>query len=450
MPQPRIVRAVSAASVLCAVFTLAAPVAAESPGVTTLVSVSSAETQGNQDSIHAAITPDGRFVAFASLASNLVPGDTNDSADIFVRDRLRGTTERVSVGSLGQEGNGHSGVIGFRSKPAISASGRFVAFSSDATNLVEGDTNGVVDVFVRDRLTGTTTRVSVTSGGVQGDGFSYSPAISADGRVVAFQSDSTNLAVPNEPFPRYHIYVHDRLTGATERASVDNEGAPGDADSQFPDISPNGRVVAFVSPSLNLARGANGFRQVFVHDRTTGRTERVSQDGAGNPGDFDSDLPSLSFSGRLVAFVSNATNFVEDDTPIADVFVADRQAGTLERVTVDRHGRPANESSFEPAITSDGRFVAFSSFASNLVPHDDFTMDVFVRDRRERTTVKVSVNSRGEGGETASDLPAISDDGQVVAFESFSMNLVRHDDNTAKDVFVNDRGRDRNDDGDRN
>ena len=123
------------------------------------------------------------------------------------------------------------------------------------------------------------------------------------------------------------------------------------------------------------------------------------------------------------------------------MFVADRRTGRLERVTVDRRGRPANESSFEPVISSNGRFVAFSSFASNLVPHDDFTMDVFVRDRRERRTVKVSVNSRGEGGELASDLPAISDDGQVVAFESYSTNLVRDDDNIAKDIFVNDRRR---------
>jgi Tol biopolymer transport system component len=356
-----------------------------------------------------------------------------------VRDRRNGTTERVSVSSRGEQGNGHSGVIGFRSKPSISADGRFVAFSSEATNLVEGDTNGVVDVFVHDRATGATTRVSVDSRGIEGNGFSYSPAISADGRFVAFQSDSTNLVFPNDEFPRYQVYVHDRLTRTTERASVNDAGMPADDDSQFPDISPNGRVVAFVSPALNLAPRANGFRQVFVHDRVTGRTRRISEDRAGNPGDFDSDLPSLSFSGRFVAFVSNATNFAPDDTPIADVFVADQRNGRLERITVDPRGRPANESSFEPAITPNGRFVAFSSFASNLVPNDDFTLDVFVRDRLRGTTVKVSVNNRGEGGETGSDLPAISDDGRVVAFESFSMNLVPGDDNSAKDVFVNER-----------
>ena len=276
-------------------------------GATSLASVSSRETQGDQDSIHAAITPDGRFVAVSALATNLVPGDTNESADIFVRDRHTGKTERVSLNSQGQEGNGHSGFIGVRSKPSISADGRFVAFSSDATNLVERDTNNGVDVFVHDRWTGATTRVSVTSGGAQADGFSYAPAISLLGRFVAFVSDATNLGVPTEPFPKDHIYVHDRLTGTTERASVNSAGVPGDAASHFPDISPDGRVVAFVSTSENVAPGANGFRQVFVHDRISGKTERVSQDADGDPGDFDSDLPSLSFSGRLVAFVSNAT-----------------------------------------------------------------------------------------------------------------------------------------------
>ena len=150
-------------------------------------------------------------------------------------------------------------------------------------------------------------------------------------------------------------------------------------------------------------------------------------------------LPSLSGDGRFVAFVSAATNFVPGDTPIADVFVADRQTGTLERITEAPDGTPANESSFEPTISTDGRFVAFSSFASNLVAGDDSQMDVFVHDRQTGTTAKVSVNSAGEGGELASDLPAVSDDGQVTAFESFSTNLVPGDANSAKDVFVNDR-----------
>ncbi|HEX9945300.1 MAG TPA: hypothetical protein VGG03_25095 [Thermoanaerobaculia bacterium] len=192
-----------------------APPASAQSGVTERVSVDSNGVEADSVSELAAVSADGRFVAFASLASNLVPDDTNNASDVFVHDRRTGTTERVSVDSRGRQGDRDSGFVGVSGNPAISADGRFVAFPSDATNLVRGDTNGTTDVFVRDRLTGATERVSVSSGGGQSDGFSDGPAISADGRFVAFQSSAMNL-VPDDTSFATDIFVRDRLVGTTE------------------------------------------------------------------------------------------------------------------------------------------------------------------------------------------------------------------------------------------
>ena len=191
------------------------------------------------------LAADGRFVAFGSDATNLVTGDTNAVSDAFVYDRVTGTTERVSVSSAGAEANGTSFA------PAISADGRFVAFPSEATNLVPGDTNGVTDVFVRDRLTGTTERVSVSSAGAEANGTSFAPAISADGRFVAFPSEATNL-VPGDTNGATDVFVRDRLTATTDRVSVDSAGAQANDRSDFPAISADGSVVAFVSTATNL------------------------------------------------------------------------------------------------------------------------------------------------------------------------------------------------------
>jgi Tol biopolymer transport system component len=227
-------------------------------GQTTRVSVASDGAQGNGDSECPSISADGRYVAFASLASNLVPGDTNGRMDIFVHDRLTGQTTRVSVASDGTEGNGDSGF------PSISADGRYVAFASLASNLVPGDTNGTWDVFVHDRLTGQTTRVSVASGGAQGNGDSRFPSISADGRYVAFQSYASNL-VPGDTNGVLDVFVHDRLTGQTTRVSVASDGTQGDSYSFGSSISADGRYVAFASYASNLVPGdTNGWADVFV------------------------------------------------------------------------------------------------------------------------------------------------------------------------------------------
>ncbi len=200
---------------------------AHAPGVTERVSVSSAGSEGNQQSERSAVSADGRFVAFVSLADNLVPGDTNNEADIFVHDRLTGTTERVSVSSREEQANGDSSFLGFFQKPAISADGRFVAFASTATNLVAHDTNNAEDIFVRDRLNGTTERVSLTGSGGQANADSSFASISADGQFVAFGSFADNLVAGDTNFTS-DVFVRDRLNGgSTEWDHRRSEPRPG-------------------------------------------------------------------------------------------------------------------------------------------------------------------------------------------------------------------------------
>ena len=420
--------AIAAAGILAA---QAAP--AQAHFITERVSVGSGGVQGNAESGDPSISADGRFVAFVSSASNLVPGDTNRRADVFVRDRRTGTTRRVSLGAGGAQGNGDS------SEPALSANGRFVAFYSEARNLVPGDTNGQADVFVRDRRTGTTRRVSLGSGGSQSNGASVQPALSADGRFVAFISDATNL-VPGDTNGLTDVFVRDRQTGTTRRVSLGAGGAQGNWGSVEPAVSADGRFVAFTSLADNLVPGdTNGITaDVFVRDRQTGTTRRVSVGPGGVQSDGNSQFPALSADGRFVAFWSQATNLVPTDTNgTADVFVRDRQTGTTRRVNVGPGGVQANDISFYLALSADGRFVAFSSFATNLVPGDtNGSYDVFVRDRQKGTTRRVSLGPGGAQGNDSSYDPAVSADGRFVAFSSDASNLVPGDTNGFTDVFV--------------
>ena len=420
--------AIAAAGILAA---QAAP--AQAHFITERVSVGSGGVQGNAESGDPSISADGRFVAFVSSASNLVPGDTNRRADVFVRDRRTGTTRRVSLGAGGAQGNGDS------SEPALSANGRFVAFYSEARNLVPGDTNGQADVFVRDRRTGTTRRVSLGSGGSQSNGASVQPALSADGRFVAFISDATNL-VPGDTNGLTDVFVRDRQTGTTRRVSLGAGGAQGNWGSVEPAVSADGRFVAFTSLAANLVPGdTNGITaDVFVRDRQTGTTRRVSVGPGGVQSDGNSQFPALSADGRFVAFWSQATNLVPTDTNgTADVFVRDRQTGTTRRVNVGPGGVQANDISFYLALSADGRFVAFSSFATNLVPGDtNGSYDVFVRDRQKGTTRRVSLGPGGAQGNDSSYDPAVSADGRFVAFSSDASNLVPGDTNGFTDVFV--------------
>jgi Tol biopolymer transport system component len=405
------------------------------------MSVDAAGTEGNGGSgSGVAISRDGRFVAFASVATNLVAGDVDTELDLFVRDRLTATIECVSVDPTGAM------VDGLSIFPALSADGRFVAFESFSSTLVPGDTNHRSDVFVRDLSIGATERVSVDSSGAEQNGISLPlwyahVSISADGTVVAFSSSATNL-VTSDTNGCDDVFVHDRLTGVTERASISSSGAEGDGASYRPSLSADGRFVAFESQAQNLVAGlAGGILDVFVHDRQTGTTECVSIDPAGAVGNFNAE-PSLSADGRFVAFMSTGALTAGDGNDLVDVYVRDRQAATTELVSVDSSGLQGDRDSVSGSISADGRSVAFISGADDLVANDrNGVADVFVRDRTLGTTARVSVATSGAEANDEARLPfaspaAISGDGRCVVFDSDASNLVAGDSNGVTDVFV--------------
>lgn len=399
------------------------------------VSVDSIGVEGDSTMWYPAISADGRYVAFQTDASNMVPSDNNAEDDCFVHDRQTGVTERVSVSSNGVEGNTRS------RNPSISEDGRYVAFDSYAYNLVSNDTNIAFDIFVHDRLTDVTELVSKDSFYIQGNGRSTFPAISTDGRYVAFESEANNL-VPGDTNSKVDIFVRDLQADVTERVSVDSFGIEGNHDSTYASISADGRFVAFESYASNLVSGdTNAERDCFIHDRQTGVTERVSVDSFGTEGNSHSGNTSLSADGRYVAFESYANNLVPGDSNIADdCFVHDRQTGITERVSVNSQGDHGINASGAPSISTNGRYVAFKSFAYNLVPGDtNGANDCFVHDRQTGVTERVSVDSLGAQGNDYCTDPSISADGRLVAFSSLATNLVPNDTNGLTDIFVHDR-----------
>jgi Tol biopolymer transport system component len=346
-------------------------------GTTELVSSDSAGVIGDSESDDPFISPDGRWVVFYSYATNLVAGDTNGDFDVYIKDRQSGATERISLSTAGAEGDWNARYA------AVSADGRYVAFSSNSTNMAPGDTNSAYDIFIRDRLNLTTEMVSVDNGGLQGTQQSIYPALSADGRYVAFESNAPNL-VPGDTNNVRDIIVRDLVGLTTERVSVDSAGVQANGACFWPSISSDGRYVAFHSSATNLVAGdTNATLDVFVHDRQTGTTVRVSVDSAGVQGGGQSLNPTISLTGRYVTFESAASNLVAGDTnALRDIFVHDRQTGTTERVSIDTAGAQANSLSQWAAIAGDGSAVAFQSPATNLVSGDtNVLQDIFVRER---------------------------------------------------------------------
>ena len=411
-------------------------------GVTRRASVTSDGLEANAGSFLAAVSADGRFAAFTSFATNLVEADTNEASDIFVHDLTTGETQRASVGFAGEQANDRSSSV------VISANGRFVAFESFATNLVASDENGVLeDVFVYDRLAGTIELISVNTDGVQGDDRSGRPSISGDGRLVAFRSAASNL-VPNDTNGEIDIFVRDRQTGTTRRVSVASDGTEGtcatvgeaNCGAGTVRISENSRYVVFSSRADNLVPAdTNGERDVFVHDLLSGATTRVSLSSLGQEGNGRSRSPSISANGRFVAFRSRSTNLVDgDDNGERDIFVHSRGTGQTVRVSVATDGTEANGPSERAFLSGSGRFVAFTSAASNLVDDDlNGVEDIFVHDLRNAETRRVSVNRGGTGGNMSSGLGAVLDfDGRVVVFSSNADNLVPGDANGSSDVFA--------------
>lgn len=352
-------------------------------GVTELVSVNSAGVAGNGPCLWPTISEDGRRVSFTSLASDLVDGDQPGTSDIFVRDLVLGVTERVNVSSQGVPADG-----GGRGS-ALSRDGRFVAFVSIGKNLVAGDTNGFDDIFVRDRLLGTTERVSTSSAGLESDGHSGGPWISDDGRWVSFGSEAGNL-VPGDTNLMRDVFVHDRANGSTTRVSTSAQGVEGNGISGFNHLtgyfttflSPDGRWVVFHSYAENLVPGdTNGVPDIFVHDRTNGTIERVSVASNGAQSDGRSYFPVMFGEGRWVSFKSAGSGLAAgDDNGVEDVFVHDRVTGVTSRVSLGGLGAQGDLESDYPTTSRDGSVLVFESLADNLVPGDsNAAKDLFVR-----------------------------------------------------------------------
>lgn len=361
--------------------------------VTTRVSVDSTGGDANGESIEGVISANGRYVAFTSWATDLVPGLSGNGFAVYVRDLKTAKTTMVSVDRFGGSPNGPS------YSPSISADGRYVAFESEASDLVEVDANlGTLDVFVRDRWAGVTSLVSIDTTGSQSP-FRYGgdSSISANGRYVAFESGFDPRLLGDV------VLVRDVVAGITTRASVDTTGGAPDGGSGQPAISGNGRYVAFWSLATDLVPGdTNGKADVFVRDLHTGVTTRPSVDSTGGTSDGDSRYPALDRTGRYITFESDATDLVTGDTNgVRDVFVRDRWSGRTERASLDQDGGEANGASERATLSGDGRYVAFDSLATNLVPDDGNALrDVFERAAITPTISSVSPSTLAQGGST--------------------------------------------------
>jgi hypothetical protein len=428
-------------------------------GTTSLVSVNTSGTGGgNYDSTNAVLTPDGRYVTFVSAASNLVSGDNNGAVDVFVRDLVAKKTILVSVNSSGNSANGASGVNGwgYTTNPAISSDGRYVAFSSWATDLTGGMSNPLA-IFVRDLVANTTTEVSLSTTGGQPNNYSENPFISPDGNYVGFQSFASNLvSVPVGTNPGENIFVYNRSAGTTTLVTINNAGsASANGSSYTPWITPDGQHVAFASNAEDLvAKDGDNQYDVFVRDLGAQTTTLVSTHDPNLPsltGNSDSQLqpatsqlPQVSDDGRYVTFTSNASNLVPgDNNGASDIFLADRQTGKVTLVSANQAGTGSgNAGSQRPVISSTGRYVAFDSFASDLTstPDNNTFADVFERDTQTGTTTLVSINQAGTAsGDEPSSAPVMSPDGRYIAFQSRASDLTSNPDpNWTWNVFLRD------------
>jgi len=410
---------------------LMAAASATASGETTRISERSGSSVGLSSYERPGVSADGRYVAFASRSSDVVAGDTNGVSDVCVRDRATRRTIRISVGLDGRQTDAMSDA------PSLSANGRFIAFRSSANNLVPSDTNGAADVFVHALKTGETTRASIDSSGTQGD-LSSGPeiALSADGRFIAFSSAASNL-VPGDTSGERDFFVHDRNTRETKRINVDSRGrqsALAHSDNGLA-ISADGRFVAFTSSANALISGdTNDKADLFVHDRQTRETTRVSVASAGTEQNGSALRGiDLSADGRFVAFGSLDPNFASDDANRAgDVFVYDRLTRQTQRISSDPDGVAGDTGSFVPtAISADGRFVAFTSDASDLIDRDtNGATDIFVRDRLVDRTAMADL--------------AITNTVSPSAFEplapvTYTVTAVNHGPDTAAEVALVDR-----------
>ena len=413
-------------------------------GTTTLVSVNfSATGGGNGDSWPSALSTNGQYALFESSASDLVAGDTNGLTDVFVRDLAAGTTLLVTISTNGGSANGAS------RSAVMTPDGGYVAFVSEASNLAPGDTNGIADVFVRDLAARTTALVSVgaksapaPSGSEIFVSSSESPDISADGRYVAFYSTATNLVSGTQTVG--DVYVRDTVAGATAwasayaRTAVHSSMGAANAVTFNLAMSDDGQFVAYEARPIPLTSyPAAGV--ILRYRLPTGFTDVVNTNANVSTGSYE-DIRSLEMTpdGRFIAFIAN-TNGTSGTTTCVEVWDAQTGATTLASGDLSTNVAAGSTSDW-PVIDSSGRFVAFLSSATNLVTNT-LVGDAhwYVRDLQAGTTTLVVVDTNGVGSAVSgANAPSLSGDGRFVAFECFDGSLVADDRNHAYDVFVRD------------
>jgi Tol biopolymer transport system component len=420
---------------------LAGPAQAAANGTTELLDKPPSGAAPDGPSSSPSITPDGRYVAFASRASNLTSTPNSDgSSDVFVRDTRTGVTKQISVGLDGAEANGDS------FQPDITPDGRYVVFTSGASNLVTDDQDPdvwVQEVFLKDLKTGRITRIFTGTHGEPNYGADYGPTISDDGGTIAFDSSQTDL-VPGDTNQVRDVFVWKRSTGKITRVSVSSSGAQGgsattpnrNADSRDAEISGDGRTVVFRSGADNLVTGdTNGISDIFLHSLTTHRTTRISVGPNGEQAtptgtsSEGADFPSISADGRIVAYIGyQLKGIVAEDTGNSyQIYVYNRATGRTQLGVRSADGDLVNDAVAAPTLSPDGRFLGFETSAQGVVKEDtDRVTDAFVRDLRKGRTARVSVTVTGEpaNGWTGSGNLALSSGGQKVAFTSDATNLV--------------------------
>lgn len=336
-------------------------------GEVRLISRGMSGEAGNGSSLRPHITPDGRYVAFSSEASNLVPDDSNAVYDAFLYDATAKALTLVSRAANGSAANGPSYSAG------ISDDGNHIAITSDASNLVAGDTNRTKDAFVFSRTTGSTTRVSLGPNGEESRKWSGIASLSGNGRYAIFWSDDKNFA-PGDTNDFHDLFRRDLLLGTTTLVSWNASGVISDEGSSAEgDVSADGRYVAFASSATNLAPGeaTSHLDDVFVKDMLTGDIRCVSRTPAGLEPDAQSVSPQISGDGRYTVFQSLATNLDTVGGPTQSVwcvYIHDASSGVIRRIDRTNFGVPGNKSSWVPSISPDGRWVGFESDANNLVP----------------------------------------------------------------------------------
>ena len=358
------------------------------------------------------ISNDGRYAAFTSSSSNLVPGDTNGTYDVFVRDLRTGRTTLASGGIDGQPADGYA------EDTVISGNGRYVAFTSFASNLVADDTNGERDVFVHDLRTGVTSRASVATGNVQLDGFQSGPSISDDGRYVTFIETDYLHGQGQEAF------LHDRRTGVTTQITAPTGGAPAQAAVFEAALSGNGERMAFSATGDYTGDGGSA-SAVYLSDLTTGATTRISPQSIGTDL-VDARSPAIDRNGTKVLYASSAALDPSDTNAGSDLYLRDLTAGTTVLVSANRAGSGAgNGETYEGTLSADGRYAGFYSLASDLVVPDTNgeVNDVFLRDLRRSRTTLVTGSASGDSGNGLSWGGIPSGDGSHVLFTSAATNL---------------------------